>query len=643
MCGLAGTLVFDGSPGSVTTPVLGRMRDALAHRGPDGDGVWVSNDHHVGFAHCRLSIIDLSRAADQPMTNEDGSIQLIFNGEIYNHAEIRRELQSLGGHQWRTDHSDTEVIVHAFEQWGIECLHRFRGMFAMAIWDGRKRELWLVRDRIGIKPLYWSSHHGRLAFASEIKALLEDPQQQREIDEESLYHYLSFLTTPAPRTLFAGIHKLPAGSWMRVKADGTIETRKYWDVWDHVAPLRDASEDDIAARVLDTLRASVRYRKVADVPVGIFLSGGVDSSTNAALFSEDERTQVKTFSVAYREEFGSYPSELPYARKMAARIGSEHHEYLISTGDLISFLPRMVHLQDEPIADPVCVPVYFVSKLARDHGVTVCQVGEGADELFIGYPNWQAALDRQFWADMPGAKTLAALSLPALSAAGYGHTYQFEAIRRASLGQPLFWGGAEAFTEAEKQQLLGPAVRDRLRGLTSWDPIRPIRERFDAAAWDRGNANWLTYVDLNLRLPELLLMRVDKMSMGVSLEGRVPFLDHEFVALALSIPSRLKLKDGELKHVLKRAVRGVIPGELIDRPKQGFGVPVNEMLPGRLLTAARAEVARFARDTGLLDAAAADRVMTTADGSKVWYLMNLAMWWRHFIARQPLVLEEQAA
>jgi asparagine synthase (glutamine-hydrolysing) len=235
------------------------------------------------------------------------------------------------------------------------------------------------------------------------------------------------------------------------------------------------------------------------------------------------------------------------------------------------------------------------------------------------------------------------LSLPVLSAAGYSHTYQFEAIRRAALGQPLFWAGAEAFTEGEKQHLLAPAVRARLRGLTSWEPIRPIRERFEAAAWDRGHANWMTYVDLNVRLPELLLMRVDKMSMGVSLEGRVPFLDHELVALALSIPSRLKLKDGELKHVLKRAVRGVIPDHLIDRPKQGFGVPVNEMLPGRLRASARAEVARFARETELLDAAAADRVMTTGDGSKVWYLMNLAMWWRHFIARQPLVLEEQAA
>ena len=640
MCGIAGTLSFDHGSFVVMEPGLCAMRDAMAHRGPDGKGAWISPDRRVGLAHRRLSIIDLDARAGQPMGNEDGSLQIVFNGEIYNHAEIRRELEGRGGHTWRTDHADTEMILHAFEEWGIDCLSRFRGMFAFALWDSRRRELWLVRDRIGIKPLYWAVHHGRLNFASEVKALLVDPDQQRQVHPEALYHFLSFLTTPAPQTLFAGIKKLPAGTWMRVTANGHIEERKYWDVWDHVSPLTTQSEAEIADRVIDTLRTSVRYRKVSDVPVGVFLSGGIDSSTNAALFSEGEQSQVKTFSVAYREEFGSYPSELPYARQMAARVGADHHEYLISTDDLISFLPRMVHLQDEPIADPVCVPVYYVSKLARDHGVTVCQVGEGADELFIGYPSWQAALDRQRWADLPVPRAATRGLLGTLRAAGYGETYQFEAIRRASLGQPLFWGGAEAFTDGEKQRLLGPAVRDQLRGLTSWEAIRPIRDRFDGAAWERSHVNWMSYIDLSMRLPELLLMRVDKMSMGVSLEGRVPFLDHEFVALALSIPSRLKLKDGELKHMLKRSVRGLIPDELIDRKKQGFGVPVNEMLPGRLLASARREVARFANESGLLDAAAADQVMTTADGSKVWYLMNLAMWWRHFIAQAPLALEE---
>ncbi|MDP1571637.1 MAG: asparagine synthase (glutamine-hydrolyzing) [Vicinamibacterales bacterium] len=643
MCGIAGALVFDAGTFTVTEPYLCAMRDVMAHRGPDGTGFWIAPRGQVGLAHRRLSIIDLSETAAQPMGNEDGTLQVVFNGEIYNHAEIRRDLEALGGHRWRTDHSDTEVILHAFETWGIDCLHRFRGMFAFALWDARENELWLVRDRVGIKPLYWSAHHGRLTFASEIKALLEDPDQPRAVDDEALYHYLSFLTTPAPQTLFAGIRKLPAGTWMRVRANGDIETRKYWDVWDHVSPLTGESESAIAERILETLRTAVQYRKVSDVPVGVFLSGGIDSSTNAALFSEGESSRVKTFSVAYRDQFASYPSELPYARQMAALVGAEHHEYLISTEDLRSFLPRMVHLQDEPIADPVCVPVYYVSKLAREHGVTVCQVGEGADELFIGYPNWKAILDRQAWADLPGAGLAAAAATPLLRAAGYGHTYQFEAIRRASQSQPLFWGGAEAFTEGEKAALLGGAVRERLRGVSSWDVIRPVRQRFEQAAWDQAHVNWMSYADLNLRLPELLLMRVDKMSMGVSLEGRVPFLDHEFVSLALSIPSSMKLGGGELKHMLKRAVRGLIPDALIDRRKQGFGVPVNEMLPGPLLAMARAEVARFTRDTGLLDPKAADRVMTTADGSKVWYLMNLAMWWRHFIAREPLALEEGAA
>ena len=641
MCGIAGAWSAEGR--LLTTPYLERMRDSMAHRGPDGVGIWSSADGIVSFVHRRLSIIDVAAHANQPMTNEDGTLRIVYNGEIYNHAEIRRELEALGGHSWRTDHSDTEVILHAYEQWGIDCLHRFRGMFAFGLWDGRTRQLWLVRDRVGIKPLYWTQRNDRITFASEIKALLQDPEQPRSVDEVALFHYLSFLTTPAPQTLFSGIRKLAAGTWLRIDADGRIEERRWWDPLQHTTPLTDASEDEVAARVLDTLRTAVRYRKVSDVPVGVFLSGGIDSSTNAALFSEGESRPIKTFSVAYAESFPSYPSELPYARQMAARVGAEHHEYLITRDDLIDFLPTMVHQQDEPIADPVCVPVYYVSKLAREHGVTVCQLGEGADELFIGYPSWKAALERQQYGDWPVPAFAKHAALGALRSGGYAATFQFESLRRAANGQPMFWSGAEAFTHEEKLRLLGDDVRRRLGGLTSYEPIRQIRARFEQDAWEPAHVNWMTYADLNLRLPELLLMRVDKMSMAVSLEGRVPFLDHELVTLALSIPSRMKLANGELKHVLKRAVRGVIPDELIDRPKQGFGVPVNEMLPGRLQAAARAEVARFARETGLLDAAAADRVMTRADGSKVWYLMNLAMWWRHYIARQPLVLEEQAA
>ena len=306
MCGIVGALVFRNSNFLVTEPYLVGMRDTMSHRGPDGSGVWVSGNGRVGLGHRRLSIIDLSDAASQPMCNEDESLWISFNGEIYNHAEIRSELEGSGSHRWKTDHSDTEVILHAFEQWGIDCLEKFRGMFAIAMWDAKSRELWLIRDRVGIKPLYYSVHHGRITFASEVKALLRDPDQKREVHEEAFFHYLSFLTAPAPQTLFEGIRKLPGGTWMRITEDGQIRENRYWDVWDHTTPLVGVPEIEIARRLLEELRTADTLRKVSDVPVGVFLSGGIDSSTNAALFSEGEGSPVKTFTIGYKGDYESY-------------------------------------------------------------------------------------------------------------------------------------------------------------------------------------------------------------------------------------------------------------------------------------------------------------------------------------------------
>jgi asparagine synthase (glutamine-hydrolysing) len=631
LCGIAGALAFVGSGFAVTELYIASMRDTMAHRGPDGAGSWISPDGRIGLGHRRLSIIDLSDAAAQPMGNEDCSIQVVFNGELYNHSLIRKELEATGNHRFRTDHSDTEVILHAFEEWGIDCLHRFRGMFAVALWDGRSRDLWLIRDRIGIKPLYYSVHDGRVVFASEIKALLRDPDQRRNVDEESLFHYLSFLTVPAPRTLFDGIRKIPPGTWIRFREDGDAREERYWDVWDHVKPLTGVSEEEIARRLLDELRTSVRLRKVSDVPVGVFLSGGIDSSTNAALFSEGEHTPVKTFTIGYEGEYGSYKNELHYARRMAREVGAEHHELLLTIDHLIDFLPEMVRLQDEPIADPVCVPVYYVSKLARDHGVIVCQVGEGADELFWGYPGWKTALEVQRYDDFPVPRALKRLGLAGLRLLGKDRDTRYEWLRRGSLGQPVFWGGAEAFTDVQKRLLLSPRLRRKFAGLTSWEALRPIRERFEAKAWEPSHLHWMTYLDLNFRLPELLLMRVDKMSMGVSLEGRVPFLDHEFVALALSIPSAVKTRDGVLKHILKKAVRGLIPDDLIDRPKQGFGVPVYEWFFDRLGDRARSELSGFLAETDFLDRKEVSALLDGGYGPQAWYLLNFAMWWKEYV------------
>ncbi len=630
MCGIAGIYSLDGKP--IDGELLVRMRDTMVHRGPDGAGIWISSDKRMGLSHRRLSIIDLSQEANQPMCNEDGSLWVVFNGEIYNHAEIRLDLERLGGHRWKTDHSDTEVILHAFEQWGIHCIERFRGMFAIVLWDARTHEVWFIRDRIGIKPLYYSVHHGRITFASEIKALLQDPDQKRSVHEEAFYHYLSFLTTPAPQTLFEGVKKVPAGTWLRIGRSGDIQETRYWDVWDHTLPLIGVSEKDIAERILHELRVSVGLRKVADVPVGVFLSGGIDSSANAVLFSEGEERPIKTFTIGYEGDYQSYRNETPFARQIATRVGAEHHELLLTQRDLIDFLPRMVYLQDEPIADPVCVPVYYVSRLARENGVIVCQVGEGADELFWGYPSWKMALQLQHYDRLPVPNALKRLGLASLRLLGKEQTFYYEWLRRGSLDQPIFWGGAEAFTEAQKQRLLSPRLRKELAGLTSWEVLKPIRQRFEDNAWEKSTLNWMSYLDLSLRLPELLLMRVDKMGMGASLEGRVPFLDHKFVELAMSIPESIKTRHGTLKYIFKKAVRGLIPDELINRPKQGFGVPVYEWFLDQLGQKAREEINDFCDQTDFLDRSEVMRLLDYGRGSQSWYLLNFALWWKEYLA-----------
>jgi len=632
MCGIAGAFVFSNAIFEINEQYIIRMRDTMIHRGPDGAGLWISNDKRVGLGHRRLSIIDLSESAGQPMSNEEGTLWVAFNGEIYNHAQIRTELEQLGGHRWKTDHSDTEVILHAFEQWGIDCLHKFRGMFAIALWDVNRQQLWLIRDRIGVKPLYYSLHHGRITFASEIKALLQDPEQKREVHPEAFYHYLSFLTTPPPQTLFDGIKKLPGGTWLRIDANGEMREERYWDVWDYTSPLVNTSEAEISERIIAELRTAVKLRKVSDVPVGIFLSGGIDSSTNAALFSEGEGGPVKTFTIGYQGEYPSYPNELEYARKMANRIDSEHHELLLSMDDLLDFLPRMVYLQDEPIADPVCVPVYYVSKLARDHGVIVCQVGEGADELFWGYQSWKIKLDLQRYNNLPIPPFFKQLGLKGLDVMGKSNRIYYELLRRGAEGQPIFWGGAEAFTENEKRSILSPAFKNQFQGFSSWEAIRPIRERFETKAWETKPLQWMSYLDLNMRLPELLLMRVDKMSMGVSLEGRVPFLDHKLVELAMSIPEALKTKNDTLKYILKKSVRGIIPDELIDRKKQGFGVPVYEWLFGKLGEKIRQELTGFCRETNFFDPSKVTALLDEGQNTKVWYLYNFALWWKQYIS-----------
>lgn len=634
MCAICGIMNLESSK-AISRRQIAVMNDEMFLRGPDGEGIWIDSRNRCGFGHRRLSILDLTDAASQPMLNQDGRIVLTYNGEIYNYQEIRRKLEKTGKYEWKTDHSDTEVLIHAYEEWGIGCLSEFRGMFAFALWDAEKESCILVRDRLGIKPLYYMEDNGRLVFASEIKALLKVREQPVQINEKAMYDYLSFLSAPGEETLIEGIQKLPPAAYLVYTKNGPVKKVRYWDVLDHIrTDVRTADADTLSEIVITELRKSVHYRKRADVPVGVFLSGGVDSSTNVALFSEGETSQVKAFCIGYDRNYSSYQNENDFARQMADYCHAEFYERLLKEDDLFEFLPIMAEFMDEPIADPTCFPAYYVSKLAREHDVTVAQVGEGSDELFWGYRRWKAYLRLSQLNRIPFPKVLKCAGLGLLCATGKGGRDYTELLRRSICGEPVFWSGAEGFHEYDKSRLFSDVWRNRFSGYTSFEAIRPAYLRFMDKAWERSYVNWMGYADLNHRLPELLLMRVDKMSMANSLECRVPFLDHKFVELAMSISQRQKTEGGMNKVVLKRAVRGLVPDQLIYRKKQGFTAPVYDWFLGKLGKKMHKMILSFASDTGYFDKHYMNELFSSqVNAKKIWYLFNLALWYQRHIIR----------
>lgn len=635
MCGIGGIVRVRADAPPVEEALLWRMADTIAHRGPDDAGVYISPDGAAGLANRRLAIIDLSEAGHQPMGNEDGSMWIAYNGEVYNYADYREGLIA-AGHTLRS-HSDTEVILHLYEKDGPDALHKLRGMFAFAIWDVPRRELFLARDRIGVKPLYYTFAGGYFIFASEIKAILQHPAVPRTVDEEAFYHFLSFLTSPAPATLFAGIHKLPPGHYAKLNANGALHVEEYWDVFDSVERHTSWGAADYGDAILAKLRESIRLRMVSDVPFGVFLSGGIDSTANVALMAEQMDRPVQTFSVGYARQ--DRYNEFEYGRLAAEHFHAQPHEIIIDEGDLLRFLPELIYHQDEPIADPVCVPLYYVAKLARDHDTIVIQVGEGADELFGGYTHWMDILRLQggpwqWFTRMPGPLRRAALALAPLSR----DSIRYEFVRRATDGEALFWSGAEAFGEAQKRRLISPTLGARLNGLSSWEVVRAHRQRFDERSGGADYLTWMGYVDLRLRLPELLLMRVDKMTMATSIEARVPYLDHEFIGLVMGIPQKMRLQGNETKSLFKQALRGLLPDAIIDRPKQGFAVPVEEWLHRQLGQVMREKLTAFVARTDYFNPAAVKTLLDRND-YLTWYLLNFALWHELWIEGNPTHLD----
>jgi asparagine synthase (glutamine-hydrolysing) len=616
MCGICGVLATrdDFAAGE---DVVTAMREKLVHRGPDDGGTWTAP--RVGLGHRRLSIIDLTPAGHQPMSNEDGTVWITFGGEIYNHAELRRELEGQG-HVYRS-HTDTETIVHLYEEEGPRCVERLDGMFHYAIWDSRSGELHLARDRLGKKPLYYAQPDGGFVFGSEIKALLEHPALTPELDEEALFHYLTFVCAPAPLTMFQGIRKLAPAQRMTVRADGSTETETYWSP---LGATLDGDDDELAERLLAHLRRAVKRRMMSDVPFGVFLSGGIDSSTNVALMSELMDAPVQTFSIGFDDPRFD---ELRQARRVAELFGTDHHELVVRSSDLEAFVPELVYHQDEPIADWTAVPMHYVSKLARDNGTIVVQVGEGSDELFHGYPSYWAharfdARYRRALRLVPSPLARAAASLAFRIGRGVPHA---QALEEAAAGRLPFWGGAIAYQGSLKERVLtnGRAHPD------SYDVVSRIWGEAEGA--DRLQR--MTYLELKNRLAELLLMRVDKMTMANSVEARVPFLDRDVVEFAMALPPRLRATRTSGKLLLKRAVSRLLPSDVVERPKQGFVAPVEEWFRGDLGGRAQREIrASSLAERGLLDYDAIDRLWDRHRAGRgnwalqLWSIYNVSVW-----------------
>jgi asparagine synthase (glutamine-hydrolysing) len=636
MCGIAGIVKFSMSD-RVEEGRLIRMRDVQRHRGPDGAGLWSQGP--VGLAHRRLAIVDVA-GGHQPMANEDESIWIVFNGEIYNHPQLRPELEARG-HRYRT-RSDTETIVHLYEEEGERCVERLRGMFAFALWDRVQGRLLLARDRLGIKPLYYACTDQELLFASEIKGILAAEAFRPEFNDAILPEFLASRFITGEETFFRRVRKLLPGRTLSWSVREGFRERRYWR-----PPVRnDRSTAGLPERgheVRAKLESAVRSHLMSDVPVGLFLSGGLDSTALAALMAPAAQSPMHAFSVGFSEVEAN---ELPYARLAARSVGAEYHEVLVSPREFFQALPRLVWHEDEPIAFNSSVPLYFVSKLAQQH-VKVVLTGEGADELFLGYDyryrvtTLNARLGRLYWGAIPETIRRGVVRMLAGLPGPVRHYAERSFLAYPPGPRGIFFDNFSVFPTALQRELL----QDR-GGLTSRDPhadgLRYWNEH------QEGLLECMSYVDLQTHLVELL-MKQDQMSMAASIESRVPYLDHELVDLVGAMPGQFRLHGWETKAVLRDAVRHLIPNEILTRPKMGFPVPFGRWLQGPawpmvkdLVLGPRALARDFFKPAALSRLAEEHRSGRRLHSDRLWLLMNLEIWQRLFIDGEDHVTASSA-
>jgi asparagine synthase (glutamine-hydrolysing) len=626
MCGITGVYHPGGEPIQAQTVLA--MTSTIRHRGPDDEGIYLDNE--IGLGMRRLSIIDLS-GGKQPIANEDGSIVVVFNGEIYNYRELRELLRQYG-HTFATA-SDTEVIVHLYENFGMHCVQQLRGMFAFAIWDARRRQLFLARDRLGIKPLYYTRLGNCLIFGSEIKALLQHPSVRARLNVQGLSSFISLKYVPAPETMFAGIHALPPGHTLVTDARG-ITIKRYWDLSFTGTQAAKRGEASYAEELESLLKESVRMHLVSDVSFGAFLSGGLDSSTIVALMSQFLQQPVKTFSVGFDGDGATY-SELPYVRMVAHQYHTEHHEVIMRAQNVVDLSEKVIWHLDQPIADDACVANYMVAELASHH-VKMVLTGEGGDELFAGYARYMGErFSPLFRYITPPARSLllaAAGRIPGLrrpKVALYALCQQDE-VRRFTNWFPLF-------NHEMKAALLTDELKTSLNG-TSADHI--FAEHLSGTdATDQLNR--MLYLDTKLWLPDDLLARGDKMSMAASVEARVPLLDHKLVEFAASVPPHLKIRRLTRKYLLKKVSRNWLPAGIADRKKKGFPIPFSVWFRKEARSFVRDILAPAAvRRRGLFNPASVENLLNQHEtgfadhGSLLWSLLSVELWHRVFIDSQ---------
>jgi asparagine synthase (glutamine-hydrolysing) len=615
MCGIAG--IAGLGQREVRMDEVRSMCGALYHRGPDDEGYYCSPDVVLGMR--RLSIIDLQTGA-QPIGNEDGSVQVVFNGEIYNFGELRKDLESRG-HVFSTS-TDTEVIVHSYEEYGLAAVERFRGMFAFALWDCRTRRLLIARDRLGIKPLYYGLINGRLVFASELKAILQLPEVERELDWRSVSHFFSFLTTPKDAAIIAGIRKLEPGYFLTHSPGRAPLLKRYWDVAFH--PDHRKSEAQFAEELRGLLEESVRLRMIADVPVGAFLSGGLDSSSVVATMAGMSSRPVKTFSIGFSEEDFS---ELASARQVAAKFGTDHHE-LVLEPNALGVIEEIAASLDEPFGDSSAIPTYMVSKLAAQH-VKVVLSGDGGDELFAGYDRYLVEARERRFAPPALLRQLFRVAARWIPEGVRGANF----LRHHSLtGADRYLDSSTLFRAHQKQKLFTP---DALPHLAAHDPVSARLEEMPS---DRGD--WLGALqlhDLKHYLPLDILTKVDRMSMAHSIEARVPLLDHRLVEFAATIPPEMRMRGEETKYIFKRAMRGILPDAIIDRPKRGFAIPLGRWFRGKLEGFANDLLLSSAcRHRGILNPGYLRELLAQHQRGRdldlhLWTAISFELWCRNFL------------